>query len=82
MKLTAIYRFYRDGFAAMRLGRTLWAVVTIKLIILFGAIKLLFFSETLHSRFDSDEARQEYVSRQSAAGIRNRTADEHTVIPL
>ncbi|WP_345972886.1 DUF4492 domain-containing protein [Sulfurimonas diazotrophicus] len=64
MKLSAIYRFYRDGFSAMRLGRTLWTVVAVKLLILFGVIKMLFFSDTLQSRFDSDEARQEYVSRQ------------------
>jgi hypothetical protein len=64
VKLSAIYRFYRDGFAAMRLGRTLWIVVVVKLALLFGVIKLLFFSDTLQSRFDSDEARQEYVSRQ------------------
>ncbi|MEJ2500419.1 MAG: DUF4492 domain-containing protein [Campylobacterales bacterium] len=64
MKLSAIYRFYRDGFAAMRLGKTLWAVVVVKLIVLFGVIKVLFFIDTLHSRFDTDEARQEYVSRQ------------------
>jgi hypothetical protein len=64
MKLSAIYRFYRDGFAAMRLGKTLWTVVVVKLVILFGVIKLLFFSDTLQNRFDTDEARQEYVSRQ------------------
>ena len=60
----AIYRFYRDGFAAMRLGKTLWAVVIVKLVILFGVLKLLFFNDTLQHRFDSDEARQEYMSRQ------------------
>ncbi|WP_345985841.1 DUF4492 domain-containing protein [Sulfurimonas sp. HSL-1656] len=64
MKLAALYRFYRDGFNAMRLGRTLWTVVAVKLLILFGVIKVLFFSDTLQSRFDSDEARQEFVSRQ------------------
>ena len=62
--LRAIYRFYRDGFAAMRLGKTLWAVVIVKLVILFGVLKLLFFNDTLQHRFDSDEARQEYMSRQ------------------
>ncbi|MHC3993548.1 DUF4492 domain-containing protein [Thiomicrolovo sp. ZZH C-3] len=64
MKLAALYRFYRDGFSAMRLGRTLWTVVAVKLLILFGVIKVLFFSDTLQNRFDSDEARQEFVSRQ------------------
>lgn len=63
-KLLAVYRFYRDGFRAMRLGKTLWFVVAVKLVILFGVIKLLFFSDTLHNRFDNDEARQEFVSRQ------------------
>lgn len=67
MKLASVYRFYRDGFAAMRLGRTLWAVMALKLFILFGILKVFFFSDTLHSRFDSDEARQEYVSKQLTA---------------
>ncbi len=62
--LTRLYRFYRDGFAAMRLGRSLWAVVIIKMIIIFGVVKLLFFSDTLSSRFKTDNARQEYVSQQ------------------
>jgi len=64
MKLTALYRFYRDGFRAMRLGRTLWTVLAVKLLILFGVIKVLFFSDTLQTRFDTDKARQEYVSGQ------------------
>jgi hypothetical protein len=64
MTLSAIYQFYRNGFAAMRLGKTLWIVMAVKLVILFGVIKLLFFSDTLQSRFDSDQARQEYVSEQ------------------
>lgn len=62
--LRTLYRFYRDGFAAMRLGRTLWTVVIVKLVIVFGVLKVLFFSDTLQSRFDNDKARQTYVSEQ------------------
>ena len=60
--LTSVYRFYRDGFAAMRLGRTLWILIAVKLILFFGIMKVLFFSDTLQSRFETDEARQEFVS--------------------
>ncbi|HHH72452.1 MAG TPA: DUF4492 domain-containing protein [Sulfuricurvum sp.] len=36
-----VWRFYRDGFAQMRLGRTLWKIVALKLAIIFVVIKLL-----------------------------------------
>ena len=34
-----VYRFYADGFRAMTLGRTLWTVVLLKLLIMFGILK-------------------------------------------
>lgn len=36
-----VWRFYRDGFAQMRLGRTLWKIVVVKLAIILVVIKLL-----------------------------------------
>jgi hypothetical protein len=59
--LKSIWRFYTDGFRAMRLGRTLWKLVIIKLLVMFGVIKLLFFSDTLHNNFETEEAREAYV---------------------
>ena len=34
---------YLDGFRHMTIGRTLWAVIIVKLIIIFGVLKLFFF---------------------------------------
>lgn len=72
MKLTApfksLWRFYADGFAAMRLGRTLWKIIIIKLLVMFGVIKLLFFSDTLENRFETDEAREAYVIEKLTEG--------------
>ena len=34
---------YVDGFRHMTIGRTLWAVIIVKLIIIFGVLKLFFF---------------------------------------
>ena len=36
-----IFRFYYDGFREMTLGRTLWAIILIKLFILFVVLRLL-----------------------------------------
>ena len=48
---------YIDGFRSMTVGRKLWALIIIKLILLFGVMKLFFFPDVLSERYDSDEAR-------------------------
>ena len=45
--LTRIWIFYRDGFREMTLGRTLWAIILIKLFIMFFILKLFFFPDFL-----------------------------------
>lgn len=56
-----IVRFYADGFRSMTIGRKLWAIIIIKLIVIFGVLKLFFFPDLLKSRYDTDEARAEAV---------------------
>ena len=38
-----VYDLYYDGFKHMTLGRTLWAVILIKLVIIFVVLKIFFF---------------------------------------
>ena len=37
--LTRIFRFYLDGFRSMTVGRKLWALIIIKLVIFFLVFK-------------------------------------------
>ena len=64
-----IYRFYMDGFRSMTLGRTLWKIVFIKLIIMFGVLKLFFFPDFLGTQFTTDEQRADYVLEQITAPV-------------
>ena len=54
-------RFYWDGFSKMTVGRTLWKVIIIKLLIIFGVIKFFFFPDFLHTKFNNDKDRAAYV---------------------
>ncbi len=56
-----IIRFYIDGFRSMTLGRTLWAIILIKLFILFFVLKLFFFPNYLKKNFSTDKERGEHV---------------------
>lgn len=55
--LRRIIDLYVDGFRSMTVGRSLWALIIIKLIIMFGVLKLFFFPDILGSNYDSDEER-------------------------
>ncbi len=41
--LFRVYDLYVDGFRSMKLGRTLWAIILIKLFVIFVVLKLFFF---------------------------------------
>ena len=38
-----IFRFYVEGFKNMTVGKTLWTIIIIKLIVIFLVLKLFFF---------------------------------------
>ena len=53
-----IVRFYVEGFRSMTLGRTLWAVILLKLFIMFAVLKLFFFPDLLAGKSDAERADQ------------------------
>ncbi|QKF70419.1 DUF4492 domain-containing protein [Campylobacter geochelonis] len=56
-----ILNFYICGFKDMKLGKTLWLVILIKLCIMFLLLKLFIFNQTLNTKFDSDKERSDFV---------------------
>lgn len=56
-KATGIWRFYRDGFRSMTVGRTLWIVIAIKLAVIFLVIKLFFMPDRMSRDYESDSER-------------------------
>ncbi|MCH5345634.1 MAG: DUF4492 domain-containing protein [Muribaculaceae bacterium] len=52
---------YIDGFRSMTVGRSLWLLIIIKLIFMFGIMKLFFFPNLLSRDYDTDAERAEAV---------------------
>ena len=50
------FDLYYDGFRNMRLGKTLWAIILIKLFIMFAILKVFFFPDFLKQHANGDEA--------------------------
>jgi uncharacterized membrane protein len=59
-----IFNFYISGFKNMpKYGRRLWLIMIIKAIIMFAVLKVFFFRDHLN-RFETDQEKSEYVSKQ------------------
>ena len=50
------FNLYYEGFRSMRLGKTLWAIILIKLFIMFAILKVFFFPNFLKQHAQGDEA--------------------------
>ena len=50
-----------EGFRSMTLGKTLWAIILIKLFIMFFILRLFFCPNILQQKYDTDEERANQV---------------------
>lgn len=60
--LKKVYLFYYEGFKSMKVGKTLWLIIFIKLFIMFAILKVLFFTRTLSGMTEQEKA--QYVIEQ------------------
>lgn len=61
--LSRIFHLYYDGFRTMTLGKTLWAVILIKLAIIFLVLKLFFFPDFINTNAKNGD-KSGFVSKE------------------
>ena len=59
-----IIQFYYQGFRNMTIGKRLWTIIIIKLVLLFLVLKVFFFPNFLKTHFKTDAERSNYVIEQ------------------
>ena len=62
--LVNIWKFYIEGFREMKLGKTLWGIILIKLFIMFFILRIFFFPNFLNTQTDSENEKNEYVGNE------------------
>ena len=55
-----VFKFYYDGFRSMTVGKTLWIIILIKVVIIFCVLRIFFFKPALRS-YKTPEAKAEKV---------------------
>lgn len=47
----------------MTLGKSLWVVIIVKLLIIFGFLKIYIYDNSLRAKFQTQEEKSEFVSK-------------------
>lgn len=61
--LYKVFHLYYDGFRTMTLGKTLWTIILIKLVVIFMVLKLFFFPDYINSKAKNKD-KAEFVSTE------------------
>ena len=61
--LYKVFDLYYDGFRNMRLGKTLWLIILVKLFIIFVILKLFFFPNFIKKHAEEGQE-SEFVATQ------------------
>lgn len=62
--IVKVYNFYYDGFRSMKLGKTLWVIILVKLFIMFGILRVFFFKDFLSQNTSSQKEIPHYVGEE------------------
>lgn len=60
--LSSIGRFYIDGFKEMTIGKTLWAIILVKLFIIFFILKLFIIAKTKRAEIENEMSKTSLFS--------------------
>lgn len=82
-RVLGVFEFYRQGFSAMRLGKTLWGVIFVKLFVIFVLLKIFVFDENLNSTFAKDADKSDFVLRNlinpANLGVNSAILNENSI---
>lgn len=57
----------------MTLGRTLWKIIVLKLVVMFAVLKLFFFPDYLQTNFATDQQRADHVIERITGSVKDNT---------
>ncbi len=59
--ISDIYKFYLDGFKNMKVGKTLWKLIFIKLVVIFIFLNYFIHDRSFKSEYKTNDAKINFV---------------------
>lgn len=59
--LQKIFNLYYEGFKNMKLGKVLWKIILLKIIVFYGILKFFIFEDNLKTLYPKAEQKSTFV---------------------
>ena len=56
-----IFLFYKDGFSNLVVGKTLWKLIIIKLIVILVFLKFFIYDKNINTEYKTDDKKIEFI---------------------
>lgn len=60
-KLKNIYLLYKEGFLNLKLGRTLWKIIILKLIVILIFLKFFIYDKNIKTEYKTENEKVNFV---------------------
>lgn len=60
-KIISIYDFYAHGFKNMKVGKTLWKLIFIKLVVIFIVLKFFVHDTNFNNKYELEQEKIDFV---------------------
>ena len=61
ININKIYYFYLDGFKNMKIGKTLWKIIFIKLAVIFILLNYFIHDKSINTEYKTFESKSDFV---------------------
>ena len=61
ININKIYYFYFEGFKNMKIGKTLWKIIFIKLIVIFILLNYFIHDKSINTEYSTFEGKSNFV---------------------
>ncbi|MBN2781695.1 MAG: DUF4492 domain-containing protein [Campylobacterales bacterium] len=68
LNINSVYRFYLDGFKNMKVGKTLWRVIFIKLIVIFVFLNYFTHDKSIKTEYKTYDEKVDFVYKNLTKG--------------
>lgn len=67
-KCKQVVNLYIDGFKNLTIGKTLWKIIFIKLLIIFSVLKVFVYDKSIKSEYKTDSQKIDFVYKNLIKG--------------
>jgi len=59
--LKNIFLLYKEGFSNLRVGKTLWKLIIIKLLVILVFLNFFIYDRNLNTEYETDDKKIEFI---------------------